>query len=959
MRTAVRPAGPSRRMATIILAMTLGLGRPAVAQAPAVVPPAKSMALPLRISWGHRSAVARPFFVRLVGLGVGVGDAHLDGVELPDVLEAGSSIARTIAGAGDVDELSCRLRFAPATITNIANVHSIWKYLWRFGDAGAAQRLQADPANRPDSRQVAIELNGEGTRGFRLTVDQLVSQKSFWFPELDLFVAAGEVPETLAGHLSKIEGRRGQRVLDRVERDAEASYRQFAGRWEDMGSAAFQNPNAVSPGHIVGLTWDSALYKFGVDRFAGVRNDESKVDRFTLSFDFGEAAQSLTNAWRGQQLTDGLPVMLTTFEKDGVRCQVEQFAYPLHGPPAAGAGDLQMVLLEKVQLSERQGSARTVEVRLGHERGLPVDRGEGTLRIGPGGMAWEDGAGRTLLAVDGPDSAPTIQNLPSPRAPSGDAKMGGTLRQQIQFNVRLPAGGTRELIVRLPSPAVEPRDREALLALDYQASRQATLNYWNDALARGAFFEVPDPAVNTLFRANFWHARRLPRRHGEDANGVKVDLPYSNFAYGQTGTPWPVNQSVYVDYMLYDLRGYHALSAEEHAIMFANNQEANGHIGGFANWGVYTPGMLYSVAQHFLLSGDRASFERLLPPTLRALDWCLDAVQLAGRPPNPTPGLVLAPLNDLSHAPRSWAFNQAYFVAGLDRLGRALAEIGHPRAASCRAAARTLREAVEREFGRASVRSPAVPLADGTWTPYVPCDAQSAGRQFTAWYPTDVDTGPLHLSRLQALDPHGPLTTAMLHDHEDNLFLRQWGMINEPVYNQQATAYLRRDEVKAAIRAFYSMMACAFSHTVFEPVEHRWGWPQYFGPPSTDGAWFELYRRLLIDERDDDTLLLAQATPRAWLEPGQHIVVRNAPTYFGPLSFRIDSRAADGELSADIDLPARRSPSALRIRLRHARASKMKSVQINGGDWRDFDPGGEWVRIPHPTDRHYAIRVHY
>jgi hypothetical protein len=56
------------------------------------------------------------------------------------------------------------------------------------------------------------------------------------------------------------------------------------------------------------------------------------------------------------------------------------------------------------------------------------------------------------------------------------------------------------------------------------------------------------------------------------------------------------------------------------------------------------------------------------------------------------------------------------------------------------------------------------------------------------WYPTDVDTGALHLSRLAAIDPRGWLTTAMLHDHEDNLFLNQWGMANERVYNQQATA---------------------------------------------------------------------------------------------------------------------------------------------------------------------------
>ena len=79
-------------------------------------------------------------------------------------------------------------------------------------------------------------------------------------------------------------------------------------------------------------------------------------------------------------------------------------------------------------------------------------------------------------------------------------------------------------------------------------------------------------------------------------------------------------------------------------------------------------------------------------------------------------------------------------------------------------------------------------------------------------------------------------------------------MANEPVYNQHATAYLLRDDVKPAIRAFYSMLACAFSHSVLEPVEHRWGWGQYFGPPSTDGAWFDLYRHMLIQEQDDDTL---------------------------------------------------------------------------------------------------------
>ena len=98
-----------------------------------------------------------------------------------------------------------------------------------------------------------------------------------------------------------------------------------------------------------------------------------------------------------------------------------------------------------------------------------------------------------------------------------------------------------------------------------------------------------------------------------------------------------MNQAVYVDYMLYDLRGYHDISAEELAAIFRNDQEHDGRVGGYANWGVYTPGMLYAVAQHYLLSGDRASFERLLPQTLKALDWCLAQTRRAERQPRPGP----------------------------------------------------------------------------------------------------------------------------------------------------------------------------------------------------------------------------------------------------------------------------------------------------------------------------------
>jgi hypothetical protein len=914
---------------------------------PAGAAPATIQNLKVRLSWGHQSKTATPFWVCLVTNEVAATGLAPKGLEAEDRQEAAGW--RTQAGGGDVDGLEFTLVFLERPVQEIDNVHQIWRYLIEHADADTVRRLRQDPGYRPDTRKLTVQLDAAGTRGFSVTVDQLLGNAAFWAPELDMFLAAGETAPSFAEYQKALAARRGQRILDQVQLDTEATYEQFTNRWEDMGSPAYRNPHSVGPGHIVCVTWDSAIPKFGIDRGAGVWNDYGNPDRFRCWFDFGDLSALPTAAWRGQRLTQGLPVLATVIERAGTRFEIEQFAYPLRGPPPERRGDIPMALLEKVRVQDLTGSARSISLRLFHHRQLSAEPPT-TVVVNTNGAALvleDTAAQRTLLTLA--ESGFRLQ--------AATAEGPGT--NTLTLACDLPANGCRELVLKLPSPLAPASERERLLALDYQACRQATLAFWSELFNQGALFEAPEDAVNTLFRANLWHALRLPRRHGGPGAGVQIDLPYSNFAYDQHGAPWPVNQAIYVDYMLYDLRGYHGVSAEELAVMFQRNQEPNGRIKGFANWGVYTPSLIYAVAKHYLLSGDRASLEKLLPQTLRALDWCLAEIQRAGEASGPARGLMLAPLNDLSHDAKAWAFNQAYLFAGPELLGRALAEIGHARAAECRAAARALYEAIQRGYARASVQSPLVQLQDDTWLPYVPGDALTPGRLFAIWYPTDVDTGPLHLARLKALDPNGLLTTALLQDHEDNLFFRQWGMANEPVYNPHATAYLLRDEVKPAIRAFYSMLACAFSHSTFEPVEHRWGWGQYFGPPSTDGAWFELYRNMLLGERDDSSLWLLQAAPRKWFEDRKRIRIERAPTEFGRLSLLMESRVATGAIAVSLEMPTRKRPSELLVRLRHPQAKPIRSVLVNQASWTDFNPQKEWVRIPRPTEPRYTITAAY
>jgi hypothetical protein len=900
--------------------------------------------LSLQISFGHCAAqrtTITPHFL-----------ATSPGLEI-------AATTRTLSvGAGTVDAVRADVTWKPRAHPP-RKPHEIWAHLLQHGTPDQIARLKDDPGLTPDAPVLTVLTAADGTRGFSIGLEQLRRHRAMWLPAHDAFVTLADAPVDFAAHRASLKG---GRVLDRVQREPEATLAEWTNKWEDVGNPhQWNQPWETSwlgtRGHLTGtVARHGSLYKFGVDRWANVRPDHASPHRFRFDLLWPD------RRWTGQRIVDGLPVIVTQLERDAQRCEAEQFAAPLRDAQVGEArGEFASVFFTQVRLTgtgpvslgfrlATENTNRHPELRELAGRPCVVDRETGAiwLMIEPG-----PGLKVSARAVASDKQPPGVSPAPLAAADTGDPRL------EFDCVGELVAGETRSIVLKLTSPVVAAEATTALAALDFARSRAATVKYWEDWLAPGARLEAPEPQVNALFRANLWHALMLPR-HRTDEHGVaRMDLPYSNFAYGQLNADWPINQAVYVDYMLHGLRGYFAVAEEEFAAMFHTQQRPDGRVGGYADWGVYSPGMLYAIGQNFLLSRDRASFERLLPASLKALDWCLREVA-RGRDSQEAPGLIVAPLNDLTHEARAWGFPNAYFVAGLDVFGRALAAYGHPRGEEARAVAAKMRADVERALARASVRSPVVQLADGAWNNYVPCDALTPRRLLDVWYPTDVDCGPLHLARLDAIDPRGWLATAMLHDHEDNLFLNQWGMANEPVYNQQATVYLRRDEPEAAIRAFYSMMACAFSHQQLTPLEHRWAWGQYYMPPSTDGAWFELYRNMLLNElAGEDTLFVGQAVPRAWLADGRRIVVERAPTYFGPVNLRIASAAASGTLTAEIEFASERRPATLLVRLRHPEKKPLRSVTVNGAKWRDFDPAREWVRIPKPDRAQYTVVALY
>jgi hypothetical protein len=929
----------------IAVSFTLGLCFAGIARAQA---PSRAL-LQVRMSWGYTSPSRTPFYFKLL---------PSSSVQISNAGRTSSGAAfkdgawQSKAGAGKIDGIDFSLTYPESPPERRQNVEMLWAYLIAQSAADTALRLTEDAALWINPPRFTVQMNPEGTTGFTVAVEQLLEHHTLWVPAFDMYLTTSRDPLSFSDEQETLKQWKGQRILEKVHSEPEATYAQFASRWADTGNPNYEHPRLPEPGHIVCLTWDSAIPKFGIDRRAGVWNDYGNPDHFRFWYSFGSIGEGLRKLWKNQSLADGLPVVTTEFEKQGVRYTVEQFAYPLNGPPPERHGDISMVLFQKVTATNLEDTPRTVSISMNHERTLAPYAEDRIIAEDRNGVTVFEAAGthEALLAVQG---------LTQPIEWSGiETDHKDEVRLEATVFLHLPARGSRGFIAKLPSPVVNPPEIDTLLRIDYESARTATLSFWSDMLTKGAQFHVPERVVNELFRASLWHALVLPRRHGGEVQNVQIDLPYSNFAYQQTGTPWPINQAVYVDYMLYGLRGYPAIATEELRTMYRNNQEFNGHVNGNANWGAYTPGMLYAVAQNYLLSRNRQDLDDLLPYSLKALDWCLNQMRNAAEVNGLSRGLFTAPLNDATGT-GVWAFNQAYMYAGLKAFGQVLRLIGNPRAEQALTAARNLRSAAARGFGHASMLSPLVQLRDHTWTAYVPSNALIPRRLWEEWYPADVDTGAVHLLRLRALPSDGPLADDLLNDQEDNLYFKDRGMTDEPVYDPQATAYLLRDDPKAVIRDFYSMMACGFSHTVFEPLEHRWAHQEYFGPPSTDGSWFNIYRHMLINELPNGTLILAEATPRPWLAEDGKIEVDRAPTQYGPISFTLQSDDNGSTIHASAAMPDRSRPQTLLVRFRQPQGKPIRSVTVNGQNWKDFDVAKEWVRIGKPDMSRYVIVAHY
>jgi hypothetical protein len=177
---------------------------------------------------------------------------------------------------------------------------------------------------------------------------------------------------------------------------------------------------------------------------------------------------------------------------------------------------------------------------------------------------------------------------------------------------------------------------------------------------------------------------------------------------------------------------------------------------------------------------------------------------------------------------------------------------------------------------------------------------------------------------------------------------------------------LRRDEPDRALASFYGMLAAGLTPDTFNGGEacalqsiDSWG-RQFYCPPNSAGNAFclEMLRNLLVQDWDlnedgqPDTLRLFFATPKRWLADGKVIQVERAPTAFGLVSARVESKLSQGTVMADLELPRRNLPKQISLRIRVPDGWRVISAQMEQGSKLKVDERGT---VDIPPDKGKAI----
>ncbi|MEW5816658.1 MAG: hypothetical protein AB1798_14850 [Spirochaetota bacterium] len=502
-----------------------------------------------------------------------------------------------------------------------------------------------------------------------------------------------------------------------------------------------------------------------------------------------------------------------------------------------------------------------------------------------------------------------------------------------------------------------------------------TSAYWEDYINSGASVQTPDLILNDLFKTVPVHIAQTADR---DAGSGLYVLPAATAIYGACG-----NEACF-QIRLLDMLGHHK-RAEMYLDVFLRTQGRTKMGGLFSSFeGLFlavdpAPGVdaisnfgynldhgfiMRCLADHYRFTGDADWLKGISENLVKACEFiirerrnnCVFEVS-GGRAA--CYGLLPPGRLEDNGDWRFWFAVNAHAHKGLKEVAGVLKDINHPEAERLACEAAEYRQDIRKAALRAMEECPVVRLRDGTWIPHIPPRAGLRGRDW-GWI-TEAAYCGLHLLDGDIFEPGDREVTWILKDLEDNIYMshefgravdvdRRWfsqgGVTIQPNLLNNNMAYLRRGEVKHAIRALYNNLGLSLypdlKHFVEHPViELGHGWGPFYKTPD-ESAFLAALRNFLVRE-DGERLLIGSGLPKAWLKPGKRIVVQNAATFFGPVSFSLHSDIVNNTIIIGLNPPLRNTPGEIVLRVPHPDDLKIRAAEVTGSKGCTLDISGELI----------------
>lgn len=795
----------------------------------------------------------------------------------------------------------------------------------------------------------------------------------------------------------------GDRIRKRLLTEPEQSYERAAREIPPLDPVTRSGGKLLLP-MALDASWQKFGFEWGGHVLIGKRATKARGKELarltwpgdTIAWRIGTGIaptfRDETEASTLAQLEDYLPVGIARWRAQGLEFEEEAFATspaaPLSPEDAGRDEQTPSVLLLRFT------------IRNPGEADLPADL---WLALKPGEPLAFDGG---LLTAAGGRAVRAALRLPAGWAAKvASCRDGDADVPALHLSRGVGARSSVEIVAAIPFiPELTGAERTRIAALDYAAERARIVAYWRGVTAGVVPFEVPEERFNTFAKGLVARIRLSATK--DPASGLYM-APAASMRYVVYA-----NEAAFQCQLL-DLFGQHAL-ARQYLKTLVALQGSKPLVGSFTGdqrdvyYGArvnadydYTATpynlshgtVLWTLAQHYLVTRDRAWLAATAPSMKRAARWIVDQRALTqGQPGSPEYGLLPAGHLEDNRDWGHWFSVNAYASAGMTGLAEALEDAGDAEAAWFGEQARRYRDEFRAAVLRAAEDAPVVRLRDGNYVPYVPTMAHQRFRflgplraaHYTRYGVTEMPTfrlaatrellyGPLTLVDTGVFDAREPLAEWVLDDWEDNLttseplginvhgwvdeeyWFSRGGMVFQANLQNPIRTYLRRGEVKAALRSLYnSFVSCYYpSVNIFTEEYRRWRYPSgpFFKIPD-EAKFVHRVRDLLVTEFDGD-LHLAAGIPGNWLAGGKQIVVRQAPTEYGPVSYTL--RAEGGEVRGTITLPARSPYRAAWISVRLPEGVRMAEVKLDGAA-AEFDRATGRIRLPR-TERPIALLV--